>query len=640
MADVPKVYYNQDKSEIAEIKSKWWKQEPEQMFRHVFGVVKKIWDYQKYRQTMHLRMARLYHNMEIVSLNAGMFARSAATDNWTSNRVTLNVIKSCIDTAASKIAKSKPRPLYMTEDGNWFAQQKAKKMTSFMDGWFDAEKVYSKGERAFVDMGVWGSGLLKVFPDEREMKVRCERVIIDEIVVDETEGRYGEPRQLHQVKLVFREVIADLYPEFEKEIMMASNGLTAEESSACSADMIKVIESWHLSSGPDADDGMHCISIENCTLFHEKWTRPYFPFAFMRWTPRLLGFYGMGLAEELVGIQLEVNKILRNIQIAQHLMAVPQIWIEASSHIVTAHINNEIGGIKKFTGSPPIFQTPPAMSPEIYQWLENLYRKAYEITGISQMSANSQKPAGVTAAVALRELSDIESERFSLIGIHYENMYLDVANMCLDAMDYLYEKDKSLSINAPDKNFMEVIKWKDVRMPRDSYLVRSYPTSLLPATPAGKLQKIQELIQAGIFDRDEALMLLDYPDVEAVTSLKTAPREDILRLIYKMIYKGEYYTPEPYMNLQLAGQLAQSAYNKARTNNVPDDRLELLRRFMDDVEALLTPDQGPQVVPAVPGGSPEQDVLSGQALPATPPVGELVPFQGAEGAGAPLPAPA
>lgn len=637
MTDVKKISYNTDHSERGGVKSKWWLEPADEMYLHIWGVAKKIWDNQQYRAIHHLRMARLYHNMEMVSLNAGMFGRAASDNNWLSNRVTLNVVKSCVDTASAKIAKSKPRPLFLTEDGNWGMQYKAQQMTKFVDGWFDEQHIYQKMRACFVDAGVWGDGVLKIFADERDMKVKAERVVIDEIIVDDTEGRYGEPQQLHQVKLVFREVAAALWPDYAEHIWAANNGLTAQESTFAAADMIKVVESWHLPSSKDSDDGVHAIAIENCTLFHEKWEKDYFPFVFFKWCPRLLGFYGMGLAEELVGIQLEINKILRNIQIAQHLMAVPQVWLEATSHVVTAHINNEIGGIKRYMGTPPIFQVPSAMSPEIYQWLESLYKKAYEITGISQLAASAQKPAGITAAVALREMSDIASERFSLVGQRYDEFAVDISKMALDGMDDLYEKDKSISVNAADKKFMEVIKWKDIKMERDSYAVRAYPTALLPTTPEGRLQKVQELIQAGIFDRDEALSLLDYPDVESVTSMKTAPREDILRLIYLMMYKGQYYGPEPYMNLTLAKTLVQSAYNKARTNNLPEDRLSLMRNFMDDVETLLTPPPQPLPLPGpgglppggLPGGpAPDAAPLTGLGSPASPANSELLPITG------------
>ena len=67
--------------------------------------------------------------------------------------------------------------------------------------------------------------------------------------------------------------------------------------------MVKVIESWHLSSGPKAKDGKHTICT-NATLFKEDYDKEYFPFVFFRWNVRPVGFFGQGLAEQLQGLQL------------------------------------------------------------------------------------------------------------------------------------------------------------------------------------------------------------------------------------------------------------------------------------------------------------------------------------------------
>jgi hypothetical protein len=41
----------------------------------------------------------------------------------------------------------------------------------------------------------------------------------------------------------------------------------------------------------------------------------------MRWSEALVGFFGVGLVEELLGIQREINKLLQQIQRGHHLIA-------------------------------------------------------------------------------------------------------------------------------------------------------------------------------------------------------------------------------------------------------------------------------------------------------------------------------
>lgn len=652
MAEIPVYNYNTTSTETkGQIRDKWWEVSDKEMHAHIFGVVQAIKQAQSYRNIQNLRYARLYSNMELLGLNGGMFARGSDIGSGvlTQSRVTYNVIKSCIDTAAAKIAKNKPRAYFLTDGGEWTMQRKAMRLTKYMEGLFDAigtaegdnRTLYGLGRRAFVDAGVFGTGGTKFYIDAAEKTVKAERCFIDEIVVDEIEGRYETPRQLHQEKLIDREIMLDMFPDYEYQIKSARNGVPAT-SMPSSADMIVVLESWHLPSRKDAEDGKKVISIENCTLNVVPWKRDYFPFTFQRWCPRLLGFYGSGLAEELIGIQLEINKLLRSIQISQHLMSVPQIWLEYASKAVAKHINNEFGGIKYYTGAPPIFMVPQAMSAEIYQHLENLYHKAYEITGISQLSAASKKPAGLDAAVALREMQDIETERFQLVGQRYEDYFMDSCRICLDFLDDIADDlGGNPAVRIKEGENSKAIKWKDVRMPKDQYTLRIFPTALLPSLPAGKLQKVQEMVQAGFWNKEEAMDLLDYPDIKAANqySLALAQRRDIKRMIENMVENNIYEVPEPFMNLDMARSMAQSFYLYGRSEGMPENSLELLRRFMDDVQTLLTP-PAPPPMPEMPqavgpeGGLPPDmgglppDAGPGMppmAVPAAPPVSDLLP---------------
>lgn len=630
MAEIPTIYYNQTATST-DANNRWWTLKDDTLFQSVWQVVKKTSENQSARSLNHIRYARLYHNVENYSLQPWATPRQIPNDALLSSRVTLNVVKSCVDTVASKIAKNRPKPQFLTSDGDYSLQTKAKNLTQFIEGLFYSGKFYEINAQAFIDACVFGTGAVYMYycPDEKTIKI--ERVLIEELVVNEIDGRYKTPSQIHRVRMVARDALASMYPKHLQSIVMAPSGLDAS-STTSTADVVKVIESWHLPSSKGAGDGKHSICIENATLFSEEYKHDSFPFVFQRWTDSLMGFWGIGLGEELLGIQLEINKLLRNIQISQHLMSVPQVWVESSSKVVAAQLNNEIGGIKKYTGNPPIFQVPPAMSAEVYNHLENLFSKAFQITGVSQLSASALKPAGIDAAVALREMSDIESERFMLVAQRYEESFMNLARMAINMCKALYE-DEGININmkAPGKKSMTAISWKDVSLKDDQYIMKVWPTSLLPSSPAGKLQKVQEMMQAGFFDREDAIALLDFPDTEAVTSLITASRDDTLLMISNMLEKGIYDPPEPYMNLQLAMKLTQSAYIKARMNGYEDDKLELLRRFMSDLQTLMAPPplaEAPVVPPVdmgmpVPGieGAPLEPIASPEAAPTS----ELLP---------------
>lgn len=607
-----------NKSEDLSVSKDWWDKDQADMASSVFAVVNGIEQQQSYRQTQNLKFARLYSNYEMLGLGLGKYA-VPSNDTFLKNRVTLNVIKSSIDTLASKISKNKPKITFLTSEGDWSEQQKAKKLTKYMLGTFKAIDAYKKAQQCFRDACVWGMGALKVYTDETKGEVKLDRVLPTEIVVDDHEGIYGYPRQLHQTRHMFKDVLIEMFPEHKFKIEAAQTENAGYGSKSMGSEMVKVVESWHLPSGPEAGDGKHAISIKDQTLWAEDYNKTYFPFVFFRWSERLLGFYGQGVAEELVGIQLEINKLLKNIQKAQHLMAVPRVFVENGSAVNTSHINNDIGGIVKYTGRVPSMQTANAMPSEVYNHLENLYQKAFQIVGISQLSAASQKPSGLDSGVALREFQDIESERFMLTGQRYENMFLELARIIIDLSRDLYtESNKDMVVKAKGDSFIQTIKWSEVDLPDDRYTMDMYPTNLLPNTPAGRLQTVQELVQAGLIDQKQALSLLDFPDLEKVLTLKNAAIDNINRILDKIVDEKEYTTPEPYMDLELAIRLSQQYYLKAQNKGADEEVLSLLRQFIDQATQLLQRAQAPVQAPmpgeggqpiAQPEQAPQSDLM-------------------------------
>jgi len=583
------------------LNSRWWVSEKDQLPSNVLAVIKAIEENQTTVRIMNIKYARLYSNIELMGFLTGGTVRSN-TDSFINNKVTYNVIKSAIDTAKSKIAKNKPKVQFLTEDGDYALKTKAENLTKYVEGVFYDTDIYSHAQTIFTHACVFGTGCMKVFKEDNQIKI--EPVFIEEIKIDDMEGAYGKPRQMHQVKHISRDVLLANYPEHVDAILAASGTEIKRSGAAYVADMLRVVESWHLRSNSDAEDGRHSITIEGAVLFDEVYEKDYFPFIFMRWSERLAGFFGQGLAEELIGIQIEINKLLKNIQKAQHLLAVPRIAVDQATKVSSSTLSNEIGAIFKYAGSPPSFFTPTAMNPEVYNHLKWLIQSAYEVSGISQLSATSRKPAGLDAAVALREFQDIETERFMTTAQTYEKMFMDMAEMVIDMSRDMYSENPKLEAKVQTSKFIKTIKWKDVNLEDDQFVMKMFPVSLLPSTPAGKLQKTQELLQAGFISKDQAVSLLDFPDLDSVQSLETASLKLTEKQLYLITNEGKYTSPEPQQNLQLCASLAHQTFLKEKLNSLPEDRLELLLRYIDDTERLIA-----QATPVEPAQTPVQPEL-------------------------------
>jgi hypothetical protein len=564
----------------------WWMSKKNDVYQNLVPYIKYLWDNQPHHESLNLKHLRLYGNYNVLGLGSQDYNRSGSAS--ATNRVTLNIVQSMCDTVQAKIAKQRPKPSFLTEGGNWSLQTRAKKLDKFILGQFLGCDIYQIAPKVFLDACVFGTGVMKIYAEDGQIK--AERVFPNEIIVDDTESIYGKPRQIHQVKEIPRDLLKKLFPDkitaIENASLMKEHHMLTEYD-ARSTDMVTVIESWHLPSTKDSKDGRHTIMLDSGDLVDEPYTRDCFPFVFIKWSDRLMGFFGQGLAEQLTGIQIEINKILRTIQLSMQLTSVPHVFIEKGSGVVSSHINNQIGGIIYYTGKKPSFESTGAVPPELSQHLNFLFNKAYEVSGVSQMSASAMKPAGLNSGVALREYNDIESERFAIVSQNYESMFLDIAHQMILLAKDIYKKDKNYKIKVKGKKFIETIRWDEVDMEEDMYEIQMWPANLLPNTPAGRFERVVEMVQAGFIGKEEALKLMDMPDIEQFSDLANAPLNYVDKQIEIMLEYGEYTPPAPYVDLQLCVTHTQYALIKATNDGAPEDRLELLRRFIEDAQTML-----------------------------------------------------
>lgn len=601
----------------------WWKAPDDELFAKVSQYVQFLDRSQSYRSAENMKFMKLYGNSDALPMKSANFIRNEPS-YASANRVTMNVVQSMIDTVVSKITKNKPRPMFLTEGGDWSLQRKAKKLTQFVEGQFYSTDFYQKAAVAFLHSCIFGTAAIKIF--RIGSTLHAEHTFIDEITVDDNEAMYGKPRQMHQNKWIHKDVLCEMFPD--KEVFIRMVGTTTESymnyqpDPSAHNDMILVRESWHLRSGPDAKDGKHAITIENQTLLAEDYEKDYFPFVFFRWGLRPVGFFGQGVTEQLQGLQIEINKILRTIQVSMHLVSIPKIFIEASSKIVTAHLNNKIGGIIKYAGQPPTFGQLGNIPAELFSHLDRLYQRCFEVIGISQLSATASKPAGLNSGKALRIYNDIETERFMSVGMRYEQAFLDAATQFIDLAREIDAEDGKLKVKVKSGKFMDSIKWSEVDMDEDKYLMQMFPTSALSNSPAGRLQEVQELLQAGFISREDGIKLLDFPDLQGFYNMANAGVEDIERQIEEIIDRGHYNPPEPYQNLQVGVVKMQQAYLMYRSEGAPEERLELFRRWISDADSLMQNAQAAQQQAMVQQQQAmQQQQATGQAGPA--PVSDL-----------------
>lgn len=531
--------------------------------------------------------------------------------NFSQDRIRFNLVQSCCDTLVNKISKNSPRPSFLTEDGDWDKQQAAKQREKFVFGQFYKSDVYRKTPKALLQGLVFGDGFIKVYSDDKSREIKVEPMLTPSVFVDDRKALYGDPREYYEVRYIDKDTLKEIYPEHAAKIEKVPTELMPFYlSGTIIGTLVMVVEYWKVPLRKD-EKGVHKIICGELELLSEDWNRTTPPFAKISFIDNLVGYFSKGVAETITPHQLEVNRTLKRISDALRLVASPKVLYEYTSKIIQSHFNNDVGAMIGYSGTPPQFIMPQAVGVELFNHLQYIYQQAYAEIGLSQLTAQSEKPAGLNSGKALREYNDIETERFAALAKAWEQFHMDISELILIEAKYLSEKYGKYAVLAPDPKGCEIIDFKSIDLDQDDYVMQCFPTSLLPKTPAGRLEYVQEMLMSQLITPEEGLSLLDFPDTEKITSLKVSELDDAMATIDYMLTKDKYLPPEPFQNLTLGVEMMKKSYLKYKNRGCPDEKLDLLVRWINDALVMLTPPAPEPMVTAadMPQAEPTENEL-------------------------------
>lgn len=600
----------------------WWKKSISQTERQnqLLSTAVYLKESQGFRYRQATVYARLYGNQSLFSFIGANSSKMDTQTGLPADRPTFNLIQSCTDTLVSKISQNRPSPVFLTDNGDYKQRNLAKKLNNFVGGVFYQTKAYDKGATILRDALVEGTGCLKVYRTE-DNKVGMDRVLLTELLADPNECVNGEPRQLFQVKLMDRKVVEAAFPKASKKDIADADRAYVDNSADASktvSDLIMVVEGWHLPSGKDTGDGRHTIACSSGLLLDEEWTKDRFPFVFLHFSTRLLGFWAQGLAEQLMGTQMEINSLLFTISRAIKLVGVPRVFVENGSKVVKAHFNNEIGSIITYSGTAPVYAVAPCVPNELYEQLQRLINYGFQQAGVSALDASAQKPAGLNSGEAIRSFDDISTDRFAALSRRYDNVFIDLAYLTIDTAKDIVDDTGEYETVFPNKNGVKEINLEKADVAKDSFVIQCFNMSSLPKDPAGRMQKVTEMITSNMITIKEGRRLLDFPDLDQVEKLANAGEERIYKYLDDIIEEGKYQGPDPFMDVALAEELVVQYYNLYAAANLEEGKAEMLRTFhaaCQDLKAAamsaMTPPPGAMPgAPGAEGGVPAPQVTA------------------------------
>lgn len=573
-----------DSGSDVEIPRRWWAPNltVDEQCKAMIATVRYLRNEQQYRQRQNLFYAQLYGDLPLNGFGLAQYVRTAAA-----SRVAFNVVQSNVDALHAKSIKVRPKNSFLTSGGDYEVRENGRQLEKWGDGLFYENKYWDAWGLSALHAGIWGDGFIKTTFNKKRKTVNFGTVYPFEITINESEALYGQPRNFFQQRFYDRSVLASKFPD-SKDIIAEAPTVDYERDAYPEEayfqfgrnemlDQVLVTEAWHIPSDHGADDGVHMIGLPNGVLFSEAWEHDWVPFAkVQRMTPPS-GYYGIGIPEQIAGIQMELNYLTKNISQSHHLLSKARVFIETSSKVPKSFFTNEIGTFVPYTGTMPQVIAPQSVSSDVYQYQRYLVEMANTMSGNPRMPGGDEKPHGVDSAKALRTLISLQSEFF----IAFSRSLEEAACTSMRQAIAFARKLGSLKVKYSNSGTLETIDFRDIDLDEEAYVIKAFPTSMLSTIPAARMQEVDDMIRAGYIEQDYGAELLGFPDTEAYTRKKNAGRRLIERNLYLITAKGEWNPPEDNDNHELAMKLANETYNEARLDKVPQERLDMLQDYLD-----------------------------------------------------------
>ena len=464
-----------------------------------------------------LRNLRLFTYSSTTTLDisesevVGFYQRGTfSTSDDTTSAIQENVIASCIETLCSKIASQKVRPFFNTVNGTFKEMQIAKQAQIFFDMLYEENNVNEIITDAYRNACVFDKGIVKISDDGITNRLPW--------------NVFFDPREVTYNQITH---VAEKLPKTPGRILELKYGIKANRN------LDYTVYEYY-----DVMEHIKAIYVQelNKVVTHE-YTPNIIPYLEIHYTNPVKGDTSQSVVDQLYGIQTQIDELLAVMKDSIAVNPGMTVLVPRSSNIKTNMLSNRTGQIIQYdpipgqTTSPVTYATNDIISPQFVELLDKLKNDAYEIVGISQLSATSQKPSGLNSGIALNTMEDIESSRFETQLNSVVRLYVDIAKACLD----IFPPENDI---LPDDLNRANIKWKDIVEARNNMKIQFSAAESLSKDPSEKLKQLVALSQAGVIPQSHIATLMELPDLNAGYNIANNAFNSVYTFIDNVLVSG------------------------------------------------------------------------------------------------------
>lgn len=565
-------------------------------YREKISYLKSVNENKRYKMLRNLWMYEYDQHITFDDLDryqsVGYYWNGESTNN-----VNENVIRSCIDTLTSKIACQKVRPFFNSVNGSWKDFELCTQAQQFFDVLFDEYNVNDIVTLAFKDACIFERGTIFI------SNSGIERMLPWTVYTNPAEDSYNKNTELLWECKKYPKALLPFDIKTSQDLVTYTRYWNTKE---------KLFYVWI----PEANYN----SVES----YEK----ELPFVQIYYNKPLFGSSCSSVVDVLFGIQDQIDNLIKTCAIAAKRNMPKTYWVPEGTDVKAGSLNNEVGQVIPYrpipggSGVPIICDEQRIIDPQYRELIEKYKQDAYELVGISQLSATSQKPQGLNSGIALSTMENIESDRFETQLNQVIRCYVDIAKKCINILD-------SEDLILPQEKTRAMLNWEDLIGAAKSFNIQFSAAESLSKDPSTKLQQLQSLAQAGIIPQSHIAKYLELPDIESAYNITTNSLNAVMSLIKETIEGDEVPEIPPYIPIPMLKEECLNMMLSLRganyEQNKPDiDKLMLLYNSVLEMNQAMQPeDEVPPEAQAT-SEAPAEDV------PIQP---ELIPMTGGETAG-------
>ena len=469
----------------------------------------------------------------------------------------VNALRSCVDTIVSKIAQTKMRPFPNPINGSFQTRKVCRILQKYFDQLFEQRKIYDLGQLCAQDALVFEFGAIWHDPDEGKIR----RIMPFMFYADPAEYSVGE--------LTYCFVDEWYYP--------ASLCDPPKDSQAWAKKVGNPSATFRRTVFYDLKGGEKWVYLDNVVASHGPTSVTTCPVSLLWYNQPVKGMLSLSFMDSQYPLQLQVDSIATRIHSAIENSPFNFVLVPAGQGIKKSMISNRASDIYEYIpgpsgGNPIQVVTPPFMDQEWLSALDKFVSMIFSNGGVSQLSAQSVKPAGVDSGKALDTLQNVESERFQAFVNQTLRFYMDIAIMIIQ--------------NSPPSELVLKssggIKWKDVQDSLGDFSLQFGMASALSKEPSKKMEEVQQLIAMNLLPGDMAASSLQFPDLEKVFSTASASYDDCEAIIERAVEKHEFDFYEV-VDIKLLYKLA---CNKLMQLDASEEKASVMLNLVDFIKSV------------------------------------------------------